>query len=271
MTNWTPSGFLTVNGKALEYACFGPAPNTAPTIIMLHEGLGCVALWRDFPERLAAETGLGVVAYSRAGYGQSDPTDLPRSLDYMTHEAIDVLPQIVDVLGIEKAVLLGHSDGATIATIYAGSVEDFRIRGLIVMAPHYFTEAMGLKEIAKAKVAFETADLGGKLAKYHKDPNTAFYGWNDSWLHPEFRKWNVAESIDYLRIPTLAIQGVGDQYGTVAQIQELEDRSYAPVDVVMLENCKHAPFVDQPNAVLANVTDFVTRLLRIEAAKVDTL
>ena len=129
MTNWTPSGFLTVNGKALEYACFGPAPNMAPTIIMLHEGLGCVALWRDFPERIAAETGLGVVAYSRAGYGQSDPTDLPRSLNYMTHEAIDVLPQIIDVLGIEKAVLLGHSDGATIATIYAGSVEDFRIRG----------------------------------------------------------------------------------------------------------------------------------------------
>lgn len=270
MFTWSETGFLTAAGKSLEYACFGPPPGQASTIVMLHEGLGCVALWRDFPRKIADATGMGVFVYSRSGYGQSDLADLPRPLNYMTQEAVEVLPEILDEIGFQKGILLGHSDGATISAIYAGSIEDFRVRGLILMAPHFFSEDMGIAEITQAKEAFETSDLKTKLGKYHKDPESTFRGWNDSWLHPEFRKWNVAEVIDYLRIPTLAIQGIDDQYGTQAQIDELSDRSYAPVDVVMLENCRHAPFVDQPDAVVREIQEFAVRLTRIEAAEVET-
>lgn len=265
----TPKDMLEAGGKRLEYACFGPAPDEAMTIVMLHEGLGCLALWRDVPAKVAEVTGCGVLVYSRAGYGQSDPAELPRPLDYMTREAVEVLPQVLDQAGVKRAVLMGHSDGATIAAIHAGSVEDFRIRGLILMAPHFFTEPMGLASIAEAKTAFETTDLKDKLGKYHRDPENAFRGWNDAWLDPGFEAWNVAEVIDYIRIPTLAIQGVDDQYGTRAQIDEIAERSYAPVDVLMLEECRHAPHQDQPEKVLAAVQEFVARLQRLEAAEVE--
>lgn len=263
------AGFLTAGGKHLEYKCWGPAPDAAPTIVLLHEGLGCVALWRDFPEKLAAATGFGVMAYSRAGYGQSDATELPRPLDYMTHEAVHVLPEVLDAIGFKRGVLFGHSDGATIAAIYAGSVEDFRVRGLAVVAPHFFTEDMGLAEIAKARVAYETTDLGAKLGKYHKDAENAFRGWNDAWLAEGFKSWNVADVIDYLRVPTLAIQGTADQYGTKAQIEEIESRSYAPVDVLMIDDCRHSPHLEKPEAVLSAMAEFCARLERIEAAEVE--
>lgn len=267
MAGWVDYGRLIAEGKSLEYACFGPAPDKAPTIVLLHEGLGCLALWRDFPERLSKATGFGVMAYSRDGYGQSDPADLPRPLNYMTREAVVVLPQVLEAIGFRRGILMGHSDGATIAAIYAGSVSDARVRGIILMAPHFFTEEGGLAEIAKAKEAFETAGLKDRMAKYHRDPENAFRGWNDSWLHPDFKSWNVADVIDYLRVPTLSIQGVDDQYGTLAQIDVIEDRSYAPVERLVLDNCRHAPFLDQPQAVLAAVSEFTKRLERIERAE----
>ncbi len=263
------SGTLTAGGKTLECQCFGPSPAEASTIVLLHEGLGCLALWRDFPQRLAEATGKGVFVWSRAGYGKSDPADLPRPLDYMTREAVEVLPGLLETIGFRSGVLMGHSDGATIAAIYAGSIEDHRVRGLILMAPHFFTEEMGLAEIAQARVAFETGDLREKMMKYHDDPDNTFRGWNDAWLHPEFAKWDVSEVIDYLRIPTLAIQGRDDQYGTLAQIEEIETRSYAPVDTLILDGCRHAPHAEQPEAVLAAVAEFLTRLDRIEAAEVE--
>lgn len=262
------TGTLQIGEKRLEHGHWGPSPEAAPTIVLLHEGLGCLALWRDFPARLAAVTGLGVSAYSRAGYGQSDPADLPRPLDYMTREAVEVLPQVLDAIGVRRAILMGHSDGATIAAIHAGSVVDHRVRGLVLMAPHFFTEPMGLAEIARAREAFATTDLPARMARYHRDPVATFRGWNDAWLDPGFWTWNVAEVIDYLRIPTLAIQGRQDQYGTLAQIEELESRSYAPVDTLILDACRHTPHQDQPDAVLAAVADFCARLERIEAAEV---
>ncbi|TDK46182.1 alpha/beta fold hydrolase [Antarcticimicrobium luteum] len=264
----TPKTPLVVNGVTLEYRCHGPAPDQAPTIVMLHEGLGCAALWREFPAKVAARTGMGVLVYSRQGYGQSDPVDLPRPLDFMTREAVEVLPHVLDRAGISRCILFGHSDGATIAAIYGGSVEDFRVRGLILMAPHFFTEEMGLAEIAKAKEVFETTDMQQRMAKYHRDPEGAFRGWNDVWLDPGFKAWNVGEVIDYLRIPVLAIQGRDDQYGTLAQIEEIETRSYAPVDTVILEDCKHAPHLEQPELTLDAVAEFAARLERIEAAEV---
>lgn len=267
MAPWAETGVLTAGGKRLEYACHGPAPAEAPTIVMLHEGLGCTALWRDVPARIAAATGYGVLVYSRAGYGRSDPADLPRPLDYMTREAVDVLPEVLDAVGVRKAVLLGHSDGATIAAEYAGRVEDFRVRGLILIAPHFFTEEMGLAEIAKAKVAYETTDLPVKMARYHRDPDNAFRGWNDSWLAPGFRAWNVADVIDYWRVPCLAIQGRDDQYGTLAQIDEIENRTYSPVDTVIVDGARHAPHLEAPGEVLAAITDFCAHLSAMEAAE----
>lgn len=261
-------GRLKAGGKSLEWACWGPEPGEAPVIVLLHEGLGCVALWRDFPERLAQATGLPVLAYSRAGYGQSDPADLPRPLDYMTREAVEVLPQVLDALGASHVVLMGHSDGATIAAEYAGRVEDFRVRGLVLMAPHFFTEDMGLAEIAAAREAFETTDLRDRMARYHADPVNAFRGWNDAWLDPGFKDWHVGEVVDYWRIPALVIQGQADQYGTAAQVAEAETRSYAPVEVLMLPECRHSPQFDRPQAVLDAVADFTARLTRIEAAEV---
>ncbi|MBL4892171.1 MAG: alpha/beta hydrolase, partial [Rhizobiaceae bacterium] len=252
----------------LEYACYGPAPDAARTIVMLHEGLGCTELWRTFPEELANATGYGVFVYSRAGYGRSDLAELPRPLDYMTREAVDVLPEILDQIGFQHGILLGHSDGATIAAIYTGSIEDHRIRALILMAPHFFTEPDGLAEIAKAKIAYDESDLKGRMAKYHNDPDNTFRGWNDAWLHPDFKDWNVAEVIDYLRIPVLAIQGKDDQYGSYAQIKEIDDRIYSPVDIVMLENCRHSPYIDQPENTLNAVTGFISQLDRIETEKV---
>jgi len=260
------SSVLTIGGKRLETLCHGPSPDRAPTIVMLHEGLGCVALWRDFPQKLAAATGFGVFAYSRAGYGQSDPGVLPRPLDYMTREARETLPELLAAIGFQRGILLGHSDGASIAAIYAGSVEDFRVRGLVLMAPHVFTEPSGLAAIAAAREAYESGDLRAKLAKYHSDVDNAFRGWNGAWLDPGFKAWNIADCIDYWRVPALAIQGVGDPYGTLGQIREIEARAYSPVDVEIVEGCKHSPHLEQPERTLAAIADFCARLERIEAS-----
>ena len=255
---------LTANGKALEYACWGPAPSQAPTLVLLHEGLGSLSLWRDFPQRLVDATGFGVLAYSRAGYGKSDPADLPRPLDYMTREATDSLGEVLDAAGIGQAVLLGHSDGATIAAIYAGSVSDMRVRGLVLMAPHFFTEPGGLEAIRRTGAAYRSGDLKQRMSKYHADPDNAFHGWFDAWTDPTFERWNVADVIDHLRIPVLAIQGRDDPYGTLAQITEIEDRIYSPLETAILDACAHAPHLEHPVATLDAIAEFCARLDRLE-------
>ncbi|GLQ36955.1 hydrolase [Rhizobium albus] len=268
---WETGSELTIlaGDKRLEARCFGPAPGTKPTIVMLHEGLGSVSLWRDFPEQLAERTGCGVFVYSRAGYGKSEAAELPHPLDYMTREAVDVLPDVLEAIGFQEGVLLGHSDGASIAAIYGGSVQDHRVRGLILIAPHFFTEPEGLAAIAEAKIAYETGDLREKLARHHAHVDVAFNGWNEAWLDPAFKAWNIAEVIDYWRIPVLAIQGRNDQYGTLAQIEEIENRIYSPVDVEIFDDCRHAPFIDQKDRTLDVISDFVARLDRIEHSKVE--
>ena len=255
---------LTAGGRTLEYAAWGPKPSDAPTLVLLHEGLGSVALWRDFPQALVDATGFGVLAYSRAGYGASDPVDLPRPLDYMTREAIETVGDVLDAAGIEHAILLGHSDGATIATIYAGSVSDMRIRSLILMAPHFFTEPMGLAAIRAAGVDYVSGDLREKLGKYHANVDVAFNGWYDAWTNPDFEAWHVGDTIDHLRIPVLAIQGRDDPYGTLAQIEEIETRIYSPVETAILNDCGHAPHLDQRHATMEAIRDFCARLDRIE-------
>ena len=263
------SGAVTIGGVRLETLTLGPSPVAAPTLVMLHEGLGCVALWRDFPQKLAEATGFGVFVYSRAGYGASDPVPLPRPLDYMTREARETLAPLLDAIGVQRCVLVGHSDGASIAAIYAGAVEDFRVRGLVLIAPHVFTEASGLNAIAAAREAYEAGDLRRRLAKYHSNVDVAFRGWNDAWLDPGFKSWNIADAVDYWRVPALVLQGDADPYGTLAQIREIETRSYAPVDVEIFAGCGHAPHLERPDATLTAVADFCARLQRIEETKVE--
>src|SRR6202042_3753219 len=250
------SGDAFADGKGLEAVAFGPPPDKAPTIVMLHEGLGCLALWRDFPQKLAAATGHGVFAYSRAGYGLSDPVDLPRPLDYMSREARFSLPALLDAIGLTRGILLGHSDGASIAAITAGEHADERIKCLILMAPHLFTEEMGLASIAEARRAYEAGDLRAKLAKYHTHVDSAFCGWNGAWLDPGFRAWNIEDAVGRWSVPALLIQGVDDQYGTMAQIRAIEARSPAPVTCLILEACRHSPQIDQPEAALDAIAGF---------------
>jgi pimeloyl-ACP methyl ester carboxylesterase len=267
--SWSSAEFrFSAGGATLEGRSIGPPPSEATTIVLLHEGLGSMSLWRDFPEKLACATGLGVFAFSRRGYGGSDKIGLPRPLDYMTREAVDVLPDVLSAIGLKRGILLGHSDGASIAALYLGNVQDPRIRGLILMAPHFFAEPFGLASIAEAKSAFEKGDLRARLAKYHKDVDGAFWGWNKAWLDSNFVEWNIEEAIDYIRVPVLAIQGREDRYGTLVQIETLEQRLYAPLDRIVLENCGHAPFIDKPQETLMAAADFVARLERIDRAEV---
>jgi pimeloyl-ACP methyl ester carboxylesterase len=249
-------GEVVAGGKRLETLSFGPRPDQAPTIVMLHEGLGCVALWRDFPARVAAATGWGVFAYSRAGYGGSDPVDLPRPLDYMTREARLSLPPVLEAIGFERGILLGHSDGASIAAIYAGEPFTGRVGGIVLIAPHVFTEAPGLAAIAEARRAYKEGDLRARLAKYHLNVDSAFWGWNGAWLDPEFQAWNIEDAVGRWRVPALLIQGVDDPYGTLAQIRAIEARSAAPVTSLILERCRHSPQAEQPHATLGAIVRF---------------
>src|SRR5579862_7570130 len=181
------AGFLDLAPMRLEYRMIGPRPDAAPTIVLLHEGLGSVAIWGGFPEKLAAATGAGVFVYSRAGYGKSSPGKLPRTVRFMHEEATEVLPRVLDAIGFQRGLLLGHSDGASIATIYAGSIEDHRVRGLVLIAPHFFIEDMGIAEIERARDAFNASPLREKLKRWHADVDCAFRSWSEPWLHPDFR------------------------------------------------------------------------------------
>ncbi len=225
--SWTdaPHGAIVADGKRLEVAAFGPPPEAAPTLVLMHEGLGCVALWRDFPQKVAEATGFGVFVYSRAGYGRSDPVDLPRPLDYMTREARFSLPAALEAIGFRRGVLVGHSDGASIVAIFAGERDDARVKGLVLIAPHLFTEPPGLAAIAEAKRAYETGDLKVRLARHHAHVDAAFLGWNGAWLDPGFKAWNIESFVERWRTPALVIQGTDDQYGTLAQVRAIEERS----------------------------------------------
>jgi pimeloyl-ACP methyl ester carboxylesterase len=257
------AGFVQIGPHSLEYRMIGPCPAAGPTIVMLHEGLGCVGLWGDFPDRLQRATGCGVFVYSRAGYGQSSPVTLPRPLSYMHDEARDVLPALLDAIGFRRGLLLGHSDGASIATIYAGTHQDHRLGGLVLIAPHFFTEDMGIAAIEEARSAYESGDLRQRLARWHRDVDNAFHGWNGAWLDPAFRQWDITEALGYIRVPMLIVQGENDQYGTVKQIETAERDCYCPVEVALLPGARHSPQRDAPDATLQAVSEFVTDVLRV--------
>src|SRR5258707_1598700 len=256
----TADGFIEIGSSRLEYRMVGPHPGEAATFVLLHEGLGSVGLWGDFPTRLADATGFGAFAYSRAGYGRSSPSVLPRRTSFMHEEAREVLPHVLDAIGLQRGILLGHSDGASIAAIYAGSVEDHRIGGLVLLAPHFFTEAFCVAEIARMREAYERTDLRAKLAKWHHDPDQAFYNWSGPWLEPAFREWDITEELAYIRVPILIIQGEDDQYGTLRQIKVAKEECYCPVEAVVLKGIRHVPHREAPEATMAAIVDFARRL-----------
>ena len=255
-------GFLDLGATRLEYRMIGPRPGAAPTIVMLHEGLGCVGLWGAFPDKLATATEAGVFLYSRGGYGRSSPAKLPRPLSFMDEEALDVLPRVLAAIGFQRGILLGHSDGASIATIYAGSVQDHRVRGLVLMAPHFFTEEMGIAEIRRAGEAFDAGILRDKLKRWHADVDGAFRSWIGPWLDPDFRKWDITEALGYIRVPILIVQGADDQYGSLRQVEVAKEECFCPVETAILAGARHSPHRDAPEATLAAVAGFINRLLR---------
>jgi pimeloyl-ACP methyl ester carboxylesterase len=239
---------LQAGGHRLHYRWIPPGSAGRPPLVFLHEGLGSVELWRDFPDRVAAATGCGALIYSRWGHGGSDPLGEPRGVDFMHREALEVLPEALADRGIENPILIGHSDGGSIALIYAGSGRS--VRGLILEAPHVFVEDCTVERIAEAGELFKSSDLRTKLARYHADVNGAFWGWNAIWLRPEFRVWNIEEYLPSITCPTLVIQGQEDEYGTWAQVEAIEREIGGPLTTLRLTHCGHTPHVDQAEATL---------------------
>ncbi len=259
------TGFLRLDdGRRIEYAFVGDAVEPVPDIVLLHEGLGSLAMWRDFPERLARATGRRVLVYSRLGYGRSTPVTAPRTPHYMHDEARIWLPAVLERLDIRAPVLFGHSDGASIALIHAAEPAA-DVSALVLLAPHVMVEPLSIESIAKARVAYETADLRTRLARYHDDSDSTFWGWNRIWLAPEFRDWNIEGLLESIRVPVLAIQGVDDEYGTLEQIRSIR-RHLPATRLLELPDCRHSAHRDQPAAVLEATREFLAGLPRAAAA-----
>ena len=253
--------FCTVDGRRVEYLrlpSIHPRGN-APAMVFLHEGLGSLSMWRDFPQQVADACGCEAIVYSRHGYGRSDPLTEKRAPGFMHHEARVCLPEFLDQLAVERPILLGHSDGASIALIHAGTVPR-PLTATVVMAPHVLVEDISIASIQKAREAYLSTDLKIRLGKYHDDPDSAFWGWNDIWLDPAFRDWNIEDCLPGIACPVLAIQGEDDEYGTMDQIARIA-RQCRDVEWVKLADCRHSPHKDQPRQVIATVAEFVARIL----------
>ena len=254
-----PEGRLVLDEGEIEYRLIEGDP-ALPALVFLHEGLGCAALWRDFPDRVAAETGAGALVYSRLGYGGSSlPAGGAFPLDYMHVEAERRLPAILAALDIERPLLVGHSDGGSIALIHAGAFPD-AVAGLVLMAPHVFVEDCSIRAIAEARRAFDTGGLGKRLARWHRDAAGTFDAWNLAWLDPRFRDWNIECRLPKVTAPLLAFQGEADPYGTRAQTDRIARQVSGPAEIVLLPGCGHAPWREAPETVMPAVTAFAARL-----------
>jgi len=248
---------ILIDGKRLETLLLSSAAN-APTIVMLHEGLGSIAMWKDFPEQLAQATGFGVLVYSRYGHGKSERLAEKRSVDFMHHEAKVVLPELLRQFEIQQPILLGHSDGASITIIYAGTRPQ-QVRALILEAPHVFVEDVSIQSIANMRTQFESTDLPQKLARYHDHVEEVFRGWNNIWLDPDFRQWNIEEYLAPITCPVLVIQGQNDEYGTLAQVQAIQ-RLIPATQTRILPRCGHSPHRDHQALTIQTIAKCVSAL-----------
>jgi pimeloyl-ACP methyl ester carboxylesterase len=249
--------FVTVDGKRLETLRYPPS-GKGTTVVMVHEGLGSVSMWKDFPERIAEATGCGVLVYSRYGHGKSERLAEKRGVDFMHHEAQVVLPELIERCEIEAPILLGHSDGGSICILYAARAAQ-KPSALVLEAPHVFVEEVSVRSIAKIGATYQTTDVAKKLGRYHDHVDETFWGWNDIWLDPQFRSWNIEEFLDDLACPVLVIQGVDDEYGTLAQVEAIKKR-VPGTESLVLQECGHAPHRDQQRTTLAAITKFVQRV-----------
>jgi pimeloyl-ACP methyl ester carboxylesterase len=231
-------------------------PGGAPALVLLHEGLGSVGLWRDFPQRLQSLTGRRLIAFSRFGHGGSDPPANPRTPAFFHDEALDVLPELLDALEVERPVLVGHSDGASIAIIHAAARPVAR---LVLLAPHVFVEEVTLQAIRETRSTFTDGDLRERMARHHGHPDAAFYGWCDVWLDPTFASWNLDDETRRLTAPAMLVQGADDAYGSLAQIDRIEAMSSGACERLVLPG-GHSPHLEHPETVAAAVADFVTAL-----------
>lgn len=249
---------IDLAGGSVEVRLEEPAAGACdqPALVFLHEGLGSTELWRDFPAVVReACGGPATLVWSRLGYGRSSVVRSPRQPDYMHAEALVCLPELLERTGIRRPVLIGHSDGASIAAIHAGAGHP--VAALVLMAPHVFVEERSIDGIEAARVAFETDGLRERLARYHDDVDATFWGWNNVWLSPEFRDWNIEGTLSGITAPTLVIQGDADQYGTLAQIDAIEAASGGVVERVVLAGGRHFPHVDRRDETVAAVARFV--------------
>jgi pimeloyl-ACP methyl ester carboxylesterase len=245
---------ITAGGHVLEAELIEGAE---PALVFLHEGLGSIRLWRDFPARVAKATGRKALVYDRYGYGQSDVLKEEKVDVKFMHRGAQELAEVLKAFRIKKPVLVGHSDGASIALIYSGLNE---VERLVVLAPHVFIEKFNLESIRRIRATFETTDLPQRFAKYHTDPRKTFYLWNDAWLDPAFEKWNIEEYLPGITCPVLAIQGENDEYGTMAQLEAIKRQVKGPCELLKLEDCGHSPHRDQPERVLSSVVSFVNAI-----------
>lgn len=248
---------VTVKGLKLEYRDFPATVENRPPLLLLHEGLGSVTMWRHFPEKLAARTGCRVIVWSRAGYGGSEPYAEARTPRYMHREGEEMLPAFIAALGIDKPVLVGHSDGGSIALIFSGAYPEVPL-GIAVMAPHEFVEEETLAGIRAARKVWDETDWPHKLGRYHRDPQRVFSDWNDCWLSPPFRDWNIEDYLPKIRCPVLAIQGEDDEYATMRQIEVIAD-AIPGTQLLKLAHCGHSPQRDQESAVLEALDAFIRR------------
>jgi pimeloyl-ACP methyl ester carboxylesterase len=246
---------LAVPGGRVEYVDVPGDPALAP-LLFLHEGLGSVRLWRGWPERVAAGTGRRAVAYSRLGHGFSDPPAAPRTAGFMHAEAADVVPALRRALRLTDPVLVGHSDGGSIALVHAAT---HPVTGLVVLAPHVIAEEAGLVGVAAARDAFTGGELAARMARHHRDPAVTFTNWNDVWLSEEFRSWDLRPLLPGITAPALAVQGTADPYGTTLHVEAVRDGSNGPVELLVL-GCGHAPHLEEPERVTAEVVRFLSGL-----------
>lgn len=257
-----PPRFLTVDGVRMEYRLLPPQRAEAPTLVLLHEGLGCIDMWRWFPQQLADATGLGVFAWSRAGFGRSDPIRLPRPLDYLEREAHVAMPQVLAAAGLDRVILVGHSDGGTIALLFAAGPHRAQVAGLVTMAAHVFVEDVTIDGIVATKQRFATSDLPDKLRRWHADNlQGAFFGWCDTWLDPGFRAWSIEDALPAVTAPALVIQGLDDAYGTPAQVEAIVGGVSGPATALLLPGIGHAPHAEDPDSVVAAISRFVISLV----------
>jgi len=248
----------------IEVERLGDPASPRPPVVFLHEGLGSVAMWKGFPARFCAEHGLAGIAFSRYGYGRSTPKPTTEQWppDFMHEQAFELLPALFDRLGLRHPVLFGHSDGGSIALLHASR---FAVAGVVAVAPHLFVEDVSIASIEQAKRAYEAGDLRRALAKYHDDPDSAFRGWNDAWLSPAFRHWNIEAEIERIACPVLAVQGENDEYGSLEQIRAIA-RRLPKTRLLVIPECGHSPHRDQPERLSREAGGFIRDLPDIASA-----